>query len=194
METFNEPPRRLDRQDLAAETLSHTQRILDSTDASEDSIIYRDFLPALQHAPSDSKPRVTVVNMDSFTAAQMLLHATPTAKVGVLNMASEKHGGGGWMKGALAQEEALCLRSTLAKTLKRRYYPLPPLGAIWSPSVAVFRDEVRSWCRLYNDNEIFVVGVVSVAALRCPRLSSDKQRLGKSPSLRHFLLHTTNMT
>lgn len=194
MEPVNEPPRRADRQELAAETLNLTQRILDSTNASEDSTLYHDFLPAIQHEPTGSKPKVTVFNMDSFTVAQMIIRTNPNAKVGVLNMASEKNAGGGWTKGALAQEEALCLRSTLARTLKRRYYPIPPLGAIWSPNVAVFRDEVRSWCRLYADHEIFTVGVVSVAALRCPRLSSDKQRLGKSLSLGGFILYITNLT
>jgi uncharacterized protein (TIGR02452 family) len=89
-------------------------------------------------------------------------------------MASERQPGGGWLRGALAQEESLCLRATLAGTLKKSYYPLPILGAVWSPGVAVFRDEVANDCRIFEKEEQFVVSVVSVAGLRHPPLTGDE--------------------
>jgi hypothetical protein len=44
--------------------------------------------------------------------------------------------------------------------------------------VVVFRDEVASGCRLYRDEEKFLVGVVSLAALRRPALTADGRHFG----------------
>ncbi|KAH7085422.1 hypothetical protein BKA63DRAFT_400559 [Paraphoma chrysanthemicola] len=81
--------------------------------------------------------------------------------VAVLNLASERSAGGGWQNGALAQEEALCYRSSLYLSLHRSYYRLPSLCAIYSPSVLIIRDAMSP--------------VISVAALRHPALTDDKK-------------------
>ncbi|KAJ5637852.1 hypothetical protein N7490_007731 [Penicillium lividum] len=175
MSATTEPPKRAQRKDMAEETQSLIPNIINTTKAHPRSILYNELLPRTHSDPNASKPKVTVCDQDSFTAAKEILERIPSARVGVLNMASEKDPGGGWLKGSLAQEEALCLRSTLITTLYKHYYPLSEFGAIWSPEVAVFRDEVNSWCRVYEDSKIFIVGVVSVAALRCPRLTEDKR-------------------
>ena len=88
-------------------------------------------------------------------------------------MANPQHGGGGWLRGALAQEEALCYRSSLSFTLKRRFYPLPPLGGIYSPTVVVIRESLADGHAELDDvqaapERLPVVSVVSVAALRDP--------------------------
>ncbi|KAJ5259516.1 hypothetical protein N7478_012497 [Penicillium angulare] len=176
MTSPSEPPRRAHRHDLAKETKSLIPSIMGPIEMSRYSVKYPNLLSPLWLVPGVSKPKITVHNLDSFTAAKNILDANPLAKVAVHNMASERHAGGGWLKGALAQEEALCLRSTLSATLHRHYYPLSTFAAIWSPKVAVFRDEVDSWCRIYQPDDIFIVGVVSLAALRRPQLSSEKDQ------------------
>lgn len=178
MSTPSNRPNKEQRQALAQETQLLTPGILNTTDASTDALLYANPLPPLAPVTNGTAPRITVQNSDSFTAARTILTSNPHAKIGVLNMASETHPGGGWLRGAMAQEEALCMRSTLAATLHRRFYPLPDYGAIWSPDVAVFRDEVDSWCRIHQNQEVFIVGVVSLAALRCPLLTPDRRHFG----------------
>lgn len=171
-------PNKEQRQVFAQQTLAATPQIINTTDATTEADLYATILPQITPEPNASRPQVTVQNSDSFTAAGSILETNPTAKIGVLNMASERHAGGGWLRGALAQEEALCFRSTLAATLHQRFYPLPMFGAIWSPKVTVFKSEVNSWCQTYEPAEMFTVGVVSLAALRRPLLTRDKRNFG----------------
>lgn len=100
--------------------------------------------------------------------------------VAVLNLASERKAGGGWQNGALAQEEALCYRSSLYLSLYKSYYPLPSLSAIYSPSVLIIRDAMSRGHTLLTPTQpptdLPVTSVISVAALRRPALSEDKEK------------------
>lgn len=168
------------RQALAKDTKAATPNILRHTPGcSTESKKYTDLLPALPPKPkSQIKPTtIRIENADTLTAAQNLHSSSWSSKpkIGVMNMASDAHAGGGWLRGALAQEEALCLRSTLAATLKQSYYPFTtPSTAIWSPGVVVFRDEIGADCAMLPPEERFVVSVVSIAGIRRPKLSSDE--------------------
>jgi uncharacterized protein (TIGR02452 family) len=98
--------------------------------------------------------------------------------VAVLNLASERSAGGGWQKGALAQEEALCYRSSLYLSLHKSYYPLPSLSAIYTPSVIIIRDAMSRGHALYTEKpaDLPVTTVISVAALRYPALTEDREK------------------
>jgi uncharacterized protein (TIGR02452 family) len=99
--------------------------------------------------------------------------------VAVLNLASERSAGGGWYKGALAQEEALCYRSSLYLSLHKSYYPIPSLSAIYSPSVLIIRDAMARGHALLASTkaaDLPVTSVISVAALRHPELTDDQKQ------------------
>ncbi|THC98930.1 hypothetical protein EYZ11_001567 [Aspergillus tanneri] len=134
-------------------------------------------MPALE--PRHNNPRLTtkveVLSGDTFDVALSLestpcvSNSTQAVHVCVLNMASEKHAGGGWLNGALAQEEELCYRSSLSSTLKKSYYPIGKRDAIYSPSVVVFRENINNGHRVMDLSKpelLPVVSVISVAAHR----------------------------
>lgn len=88
-------------------------------------------------------------------------------------MASSKSQGGGWLEGCTAQEEQLCYRSTLIRTLDPSHYPWPDLTAIFSPSVAIFRASAPNYefyASLTPPRDPEMVSVISVAAIRCKKL------------------------
>ncbi|SLM38080.1 Domain of unknown function DUF2263, partial [Lasallia pustulata] len=90
-------------------------------------------------------------------------------------MANAHHPTGGFAAGALAQEESLCYRSSLSFTLKRRFYPLPARGLVYSPTVVVVRESLSRGHGVLEavagaPETLPVVSVVSVAAVRGPRV------------------------
>jgi uncharacterized protein (TIGR02452 family) len=96
------------------------------------------------------KKRVfTVANEPTLSAAKRL--SSHHTRVMVLNLASAKHPGGGFLKGSMAQEESLAVSSGLYVTLtkhltmyeenKKRKGGVYSDNCIYSPRVSVFRDE-----------------------------------------------------
>ncbi|MFI6691226.1 TIGR02452 family protein [Streptomyces sp. NPDC050433] len=91
-----------------------------------------------------------VTGESSLQAARRMTAASP-GSVAVLNFASARNPGGGYLNGAQAQEEALCRASALYITLLRApdYYayhradrsPFYSDRVIHSPGVPVFRDD-----------------------------------------------------
>lgn len=87
----------------------------------------------------------------SSRAAQRLIRAESAGRVGVLNFASARNPGGGYLRGARAQEEDLCRSSALYTTLleARDYYEAHRESSdlryshrvIYSPDVPVYRDD-----------------------------------------------------
>ncbi|MFE3826915.1 TIGR02452 family protein [Streptomyces sp. NPDC059092] len=100
---------------------------------------------------SGEAPAVGVTGESSLDAARRLTAADPGAPVAVLNFASARNPGGGYLNGAQAQEEALCRASALYVTLRAvpGFYahhradrdPFYTDRVIHSPGVPVFRDD-----------------------------------------------------
>lgn len=136
-----------------------------------------------KHNPRFPPTKIRVLNADSIDAALSLSSKTaataphPNPKpVLILNMANAYHSGGGWEQGALAQEEALCYRSSLSFTLKISFYPIPEFGGIYSPTVVVIRESMgqgHNLLDLTKPEDLPVVSCVSVAAIRDPDIVRD---------------------
>ena len=105
----------------------------------------------------------------------------------VLNMASFHTPGGGVTRGSSAQEESIFRRTNIFKSLyqfneignlygvkqREERYPLDyNFGGIYTPNVTVFKTSEGDGCELLD--EPFEIGVVSVAAVKNPRVENGK--------------------
>ncbi|MFF0061256.1 TIGR02452 family protein [Streptomyces sp. NPDC005279] len=106
---------------------------------------------AVRVTPDTDRTTAFEVTAESSTEAARRLTAADPAPVAVLNFASARNPGGGYLNGAQAQEEALCRASALYATLLRapEFYehhraerdPFYTDRVIHSPGVPVFRDD-----------------------------------------------------
>lgn len=129
--------------------------------------------------PKYKPTKVRVVDSDTIDAA-LALQDSALKPVAVLNMANATRAGGGWQHGALAQEEAICYRSSLIKTLHHKHYPLPDDAAIYSPTVMIIRESMKDGHDLLDFREpslLDVISVISAAAVCQPYLKKDASGL-----------------
>jgi uncharacterized protein (TIGR02452 family) len=192
----------------AKETISVLPGILDSLpniDASKCSIYSQANLAPLDpskcpHFTIEGEHNGTrgtgirVIGQDTLDAAiglmkepsQLTFRETVTSglqrdRVAVLNLASDRNPGGGWLGGALAQEESLCYRTSLHLSLDKSLYPIPAASVLYSPDVVIIREEFKRGHKLLipsvNPAELPVVSVISVAAIRRPKIQRLRQEI-----------------
>lgn len=122
-------------------------------------------------------------NIDSYALARKRI-AEGISKILVLNLASPVHPGGGVRRGARAQEEDLCRKSSLLLSLEskaaRKYYDYNKslhsfMGSdalMLTPNVEIIKDE----------NGVLLDDTVIVSVLTCaaPKVSFGKEGLGEA--------------
>lgn len=109
-------------------------------------------------AQPGSPPRATsfaVVNETTLQACARLSASQQYQRIGVLNFASARHPGGGFLRGAQAQEESLARSSALYLSLcqcpdfytfhRAQNTCLYSDRMIYSPACPVFRDDAGQW-------------------------------------------------
>jgi len=124
--------------------------------------------------------------------AHYLFQKYPAFKIGVLNFASATKPGGGFKNGASAQEESIARSSTLHLSLEsRRAAPFYKLhvrdnrrgyyshAMIYSPSVAIFRNDNGDWLSPYHVDIVTspAVNAGLVRKLRYNRWSDTEDRI-----------------
>jgi len=127
---------------------------------------------------------VSVNNIDCLVAAKYLIDNG--YKPAVLNMASRHNPGGGVVSGSGAQEENLCRRTTLHRSIfpfgefREKYSLLEPInhypmdhtyGGIYTPKVWVLKDE-ESKKYHYLDTP-FCISVITVAGVNNPDIDEN---------------------
>jgi len=163
-----------------AEVAEETWKLLPGLLATRPDVITESYLCRRENldparCPQLKPTRVQVIDSDTIDAA-LALQAGSAKPVAVLNMANANHAGGGWQHGAMAQEEAICYRSSLAKTLHRKHYPIPDDAAVYSPTVMIIRDSMKNSHDLLdfrNPSQLDVISVISCAAVCQPFLGKD---------------------
>jgi len=114
---------------------------------------------------------VLVIDSDTLDAAYSYVKQGRD-RVAVLNMANDKHAGGGVDNGAGAQEENIFRRSALCLHLDQRVYPLTsnksPTRLLWSHNVAIFRQNEMEGYKLMKTP--YYVDIITLAGLFRPKI------------------------
>jgi len=132
------------------------------------------------------------INTTTLKAAKDLLEEQTDVPVAVLNFASAKNPGGGFLGGSLAQEESLASHSTLYQCLKNDpmyEFHRPMKGGIYSdwciysPNVLVFREETNDSCHplIQKEEDLWYMNVIT-----CPCLNQGTAKLPQEELLQQL--------
>lgn len=132
-----------------------------------------DIYPKRSKSFDGKLPVLSITNESSTAAAHRFVSNSDFDKVAVLNFASYKNPGGGFIRGASAQEEDLCRSSCLYHCLRdqKEFYMLgSQMGTdniLYSHDVVFFKDE-----NYVNLEKPFVVDIITCAA---PNISGQPE-------------------
>ncbi|KAA8909149.1 hypothetical protein FN846DRAFT_627364 [Sphaerosporella brunnea] len=170
-------PRQLFYPKVASRQVSQFQTFFDNGWASSDSTLYVEQRgqpspyaldanngPAVTSGPPAYECKIRVVDADTVDTAERMLEDS-RQNVCILNMANAYRQGGGWLEGSMAQEEAICLRTTLAPTLKIFYYPIPDVYPIPGASKA-YLQRLERWGSNVQSNQTALIFSPRVAITR----------------------------
>ena len=155
----------------------------------------------IERRSNQSRVAVQILEMSTLQGAKFLFQACPAFKTGILNFGSATQPGGEFMNGVSAEEESIARSSTLHLSLQTRqatsFYELHDRdnrgglyshAMIYSPSVAIFRDDDGDWLCPYHIDIVTspTVNADLVRKLRHGRpdverrvLSEMKERMGR---------------
>lgn len=124
--------------------------------------------------------QIQVWRQDTLNCAHKLIErGVGMEQIAVLSMASDYQAGGGFLKGAAAQEESLCRRSNLYLSLTSRhtsFYPMQKDTLLYTPNVTVFRDDKSEGYQFLKVKNQYRVNVISAAAIRHPKMKDNDTR------------------
>ena len=141
---------------------------------------------------SQSGVAVRILKMSTLEGTHYLSQTYPASEIGVLNFASATKPGGGFKNGASAQEESIARSSTLYRSLRSRqatpFYELHVRdnkggfyshAMIFSPSVAIFRNDRGDWLCPYHVHVVTspAVNAGLVRRLRYGRWPDTERRI-----------------
>ena len=132
-------------------------------------------------APKQGTPVIELRNESTLTA---ILRSQEDESLGVLNFASAKHPGGGFLNGAMAQEESLATASCLYESQLKHpsYYKQNKVSgtfcytdcAIWSPEVIFFRNDAGTLLETPAKASVLTLPAVNYG--QAVRLGEDAKR------------------
>lgn len=117
---------------------------------------------------------IRVENCDVIESIINLNHDSPRNKHNkmlVLNLASDKHFGGGVENGAMAQEEELFRKTTYGNHWGKELYPLASNEFVYTPCVYVMKDS--NYNRL-PQKDIIPFDGLAIAGIRYPKLVNGR--------------------
>ncbi len=132
--------------------------------------------PVSEPQDETSDADIIIKDMDTLTMARHLWNDYNTgddgytAKILVLNMASEYRPGGGVEHGSMAQEEELFRRTDYFKGTTKELYPLNH-ELVVTENISILKDVDYE---LFEDDDIITVDMVACPAIRRPKLDKTK--------------------